>query len=61
MIVLDASVVVELLSNGALAGSIRRELAGSDESFFVPHLIDAEVVSAIRRLAAGQAGLERLS
>jgi predicted nucleic acid-binding protein len=54
MIVLDASVVVELLTNGALAGSIRRELAGSDESFLVPHLIDVEVMSAIRRLAAGQ-------
>jgi predicted nucleic acid-binding protein len=54
VIVLDASVVVELLTNGALADSIRKELSGHDESFIVPHLIDVEVMSAIRRLAAGQ-------
>ena len=53
MIVLDASVVVELLTNGSLADSIRNELAGRDESFIVPHLLDVEVVSAIRRLVAG--------
>ncbi len=52
MIVLDASVVVELLTNGALADSIRDELAGRSESFLVPHLIDIEVLSALRRLAA---------
>ncbi len=54
MIVLDASVVVELLTNGALADSIRMDLAKRDEPFIVPHLIDVEVVSAIRRLVAGQ-------
>ena len=54
MIVLDASVVVELLTNGTLADSIRNELARRDESFLVPHLADVEVVSAIRRLVAGQ-------
>ncbi len=54
MIVLDASVVVELLTNGPLADSIRSELAGHDESFIVPHLIDVEVVSAVRRLAASR-------
>lgn len=54
MIVLDASVVVELLTNGAMADTIRNELAGCDESFLVPHLIDIEVVSAFRRLAGGQ-------
>ena len=54
MIVLDASVVVELLTNGAMADTIRNELAGCDESFLVPHLIDIEVVSALRRLAGGQ-------
>lgn len=51
MIVLDASVVVELLTNGAMADAIREELAGCGESFLVPHLIDVEVVSALRRLA----------
>lgn len=54
MIVLDASVVVELLTNGGLADSIRGELAGRNESFLVPHLIDVEVVSAIRRPAAAR-------
>ena len=53
MIVLDASVVVELLTNGVLADSIRRELAGRDESLVVPHLIDVEVISAFRRLVVG--------
>ena len=51
MIVLDASVVVELLTNGGLADSIREELVRSNQLFIVPHLIDVEVVSAIRRLA----------
>jgi predicted nucleic acid-binding protein len=54
MIVLDASVVVELLTNGILADSIRSELAGRDESFLVPHLLDVEAMSAMRRLFAGQ-------
>ena len=45
--------VVELLTNGILADSITAGLAGRDESFPVPHLIDVEVVSAMRRLAAG--------
>ena len=54
MIVLDASVVVELLTNGPLAGRIRSELAGRDDSFIAPHLIDVEVMSALRSLLAGQ-------
>ena len=48
MIVLDASIVVELLTNGPLADSIRGELARHDESFLVPHLMDVEVMSAMR-------------
>ena len=54
MIVLDASVVVELLTNGPLADSLRHALAGRDESLIVPHLLDIEVVSAVRKLVAGQ-------
>jgi len=53
MIVLDASVVVELLTNGPLADSLRADLAGRTESFIVPHLLDVEVASALRNLAAG--------
>ncbi len=54
MIVLDASVVVEMLTNGRLADSIRRRLAETSDSFVVPHLLDVEVVSALRKLAAGR-------
>lgn len=54
MIVLDASVVIELLTNGTLADSLRRELAGSNETFAAPHLLDIEVTSALRGLLAAQ-------
>jgi predicted nucleic acid-binding protein len=54
MIVLDASIVVELLTNGTLADSLRRDLAGSGDSFIVPHLVDVEVASALRKLVAGE-------
>ena len=53
MIVLDASIVVELVKNGPLADSIRGELVRHDESLLVPHLMDVEVMSAMRGLAAG--------
>jgi Predicted nucleic acid-binding protein, contains PIN domain len=54
VIVLDASVVVELLTGGPFADSLRRDLAGRNDSFIVPHLLDIEVVSAIQSLVAGQ-------
>jgi predicted nucleic acid-binding protein len=54
VIVLDASVVVELLTNGALADSLRRDLAGSSDSCIVPHLLDVEVASALRKLATAR-------
>jgi predicted nucleic acid-binding protein len=54
MIVLDASIVVELLTNGPLAHSVRRDLAARSDSFLVPHLLDVEVASALRRLSAVQ-------
>ena len=54
MIVLDASVVVELLTNGPLADTLRHDLAGRGDSFIAPHLLDVEVVSVIRNLVAGQ-------
>jgi len=54
MIVLDASVVLELLINGPLANSLRRDLGEHSDSFIAPHLLDVEVLSAIRSLAAGQ-------
>jgi predicted nucleic acid-binding protein len=54
MIVLDASVVVELLTNGPLAQSIRRDLAERREAYIVPHLLDVEVASALRHISARQ-------
>ncbi len=51
LIVLDASAVVELLTNGSLADPIRDALAERSDSFVVPHLLDIEVTSALRRLA----------
>jgi predicted nucleic acid-binding protein len=54
VIVLDASVVVELLTNGRLAQSLHRGLDAHEESFIVPHLLDVEVASAFRRLVAEQ-------
>src|SRR3984957_14622111 len=53
VIVLDASIVVELLTNGVLANSLRREIAASGDSLIVPHLLDVEVMSALRSLVAG--------
>jgi len=54
MIVLDASLMVELLTNGPMADSLRRDLAGHDDLFLVPHLFDVEVASALRKLVAGR-------
>ncbi len=53
MIALDASVVVELLMNSALADSLQSDLAGRNDVLLVPHLLDMEVISALRNLAAG--------
>ena len=60
MIVLDASVVVELLTNGPLAESLRTNLAEQNDSFIAPHLLDVEVVSAIRSIAAGRFSSQRI-
>jgi predicted nucleic acid-binding protein len=54
LIVLDASVVVELLINGEMADVIGEHLAACDDSFIVPHVIDVEVLSAIRRITVSQ-------
>ena len=51
MIVLDASLVVELLvSDGATITAFRQSLIESAEEFAVPHLLDIEVLSALRKL-----------
>ncbi len=53
MIVLDASVVVELLIDGPLADSIRTVMADDSGEALVPHLLDVEAISALCSLLAG--------
>lgn len=54
MIVLDASIVVELLTNGTFADSLRHDLAKRSDTFIAPHLLDVEVAGVLRSLAAGR-------
>ncbi|HSF03192.1 MAG TPA: type II toxin-antitoxin system VapC family toxin [Solirubrobacterales bacterium] len=66
MIVVDASAIVELLLQADRAAAVRFRLARADESLHAPHLLDVEVVSAVRRYHLGgdlsaQRGREALS
>jgi predicted nucleic acid-binding protein len=49
MKVLDASVLVEYLTNGVHAAASRRHLMSSPGWLWAPHLVDAEVGHALRR------------
>lgn len=54
MIVLDASVTVELLLNLPLGEQVRRRLADPDLQLHAPHLLPVEVLQVLRRrVAAG--------
>lgn len=55
MVVVDSSVVVAALTEGASRGATAREALRRAESLHAPHLMDLEVVSAIRRLVRGKA------
>ncbi len=50
MIVLDASVAVELLLNTPLGARVGDRLAGDAETLHAPHLLDVEVLHVVRRL-----------
>jgi predicted nucleic acid-binding protein len=52
VIVLDASLVVELVTNGPSADVIREELAATRKKWIIPQLADVEAISALRRLVA---------
>ena len=54
MIVLDASTVTELLVGGPFADEIRQDLAERGDELAAPHLLDIEVMSALRGLALVQ-------
>ena len=49
MIVLDASVVLELLLNTAAGRSVANRIQRPEESLHVPHLLDVEVAQVLRR------------
>lgn len=49
MIVLDASAAGELVLGSRLGAAVRERIAGSWQSLHGPHLLDVEVVSALRR------------
>lgn len=49
MIVADASAIVELLLQTPLGSTIEERLYRSSEALHAPHLLDIEVLSALRR------------
>jgi predicted nucleic acid-binding protein len=60
MLVVDASAVAELLLGRPAAERITRHFAEHDFALHAPHLLDVEVLSALRRLvAAGDATAAR--
>jgi predicted nucleic acid-binding protein len=60
VIVLDASAVVELIAEPGAVASVIRSRIRADPDIHVPHLVDAEVTSALRRkLLAGQLDVRR--
>lgn len=50
MIVLDASVVVQILLNQPLGLKIQSSIVESNDRLLVPHLLDVEVLSALRKM-----------
>jgi predicted nucleic acid-binding protein len=60
MLVVDASAVAELLLGRPAAAGIERHIADHDYALHAPHLLDVEVLSALRRVvASGAASVAR--
>jgi len=60
MLVVDASAVTELLLDRPVAEQVRGHLARHDFDLYAPHLLDFEVLSAVRRLVlAGESTADR--
>src|SRR4051812_24801351 len=60
MLVVDATAFAELLLRRAAAETVAGYLADHSEDLHAPHLVDVEVLSTLRRLAAsGAASPER--
>lgn len=54
-VVLDASAACSLLFRGRGAGAVEREISSHNHDICAPHLLDLEVLSALRRkLTAGE-------
>lgn len=51
MIVVDASVVLEVLLRTARSEQLEERLLGTEESLAAPHLLDVEVAQVLRRYA----------
>ncbi|MGH9792359.1 MAG: type II toxin-antitoxin system VapC family toxin [Candidatus Acidiferrales bacterium] len=50
MIVIDASLLVDVLLNTSVATRIAQRLSSSGSSLHVPHLVDVEIMHSLRRL-----------
>jgi predicted nucleic acid-binding protein len=60
MLVIDASAATELLLARPVAEAVAGHISDHGLDLHAPHLIDVEIVSAVRRLvASGDAGIER--
>jgi predicted nucleic acid-binding protein len=60
MIVVDASAITELLLQTELGTRVERRIYRDDDDLHAPHLLDVEVLSALRRLVrAGEVPVER--
>jgi predicted nucleic acid-binding protein len=60
MLVVDASAVTELVLGRPAGGVVAEHFAGHGFALHAPHLVDVEVLSALRRLvASGEATTER--
>jgi predicted nucleic acid-binding protein len=60
MLVIDASAATELLLARPVAEAVASHISDHGQNLHAPHLIDLEIVSAVRRLiASGDAPLER--
>jgi len=60
MIVVDASAITELLLQTELGTRVERRVYRNDDDLHAPHLLDVEVLNALRRLVqAGEVRVER--
>jgi predicted nucleic acid-binding protein len=53
VIVVDASILVDVVLNIGVADAVRPRLSSSEETVHVPHLIDLEVTQILRRRTLG--------